>query len=132
MREGDPYRSECHDDYLYGKREHDILRNDGDGLPGMDDTLGDFGKVIGHDHHIGSLHSSIGAHTSHGGADIGTCKYWSIIYPIAYEQQSVLWTFLQHHPFDMGNLILWKQSTIIIIDTYGFRCCLHCRYRITA
>ena len=89
--------------------EDNVLVDDPQALPGDLHGLGDLHGVVVHEHHIGGLNGGVGAHGTHGNADVRPGEHRGIVNAVAYEGQLALVLSGQELLY-LGDLVSGEQG----------------------
>ena len=73
-------------------------------------------RFVVHQHHVGSLNSSVAAKCSHGNAHIGTLKYRGIVDAVAYKCKILSFGFFHYQPFHLLHLIGRQQLGMVFVQ----------------
>ena len=110
---GDAHGTQYQAQALDAQRKHDVLVHDPQALAGDADGLGDLQGVVVHQHHVRRLNGGIGAHGTHGDADIGTGQHRGIVDAVAHEGQLAVGVAQQ--ALHLRHLIRRQQLTVYLV-----------------
>ncbi len=102
---GDAERREHQDQQLNAQRKDDVLPKQSSWSCAPADRAGNVGRLVVHEHDVGSLNCGVGTHGAHGNANVCTGEHGRIVDAVAYKGELALARFCCKQRLDTLDLI---------------------------
>lgn len=113
---GDAERREHQNQQLNAQRKDDVLPNNRHGLARHADRAGDVGRLVVHEHDVGSLNCGVRAHGAHGNANVCAGEHGCVVDAVTDKGELALAALGCKQRLDALDLIAWHELRVKLVE----------------